>query len=160
MPNSLAGWPWLAQLGCQQYKFGEPGVSGEAYSAAMQAELIRENPVKMLSNRGQPSDAARHAFDRHIHQMNAPKALDLVGNWNLARGMRFVKWLQEQIASEGSVMYDVLYRGEPMRAIFNPLNNVAVFVRVSKNGAMDLVAAFPLSPAQQRYLLAQNPRVN
>ena len=96
MPNSLAGWPWLAQLGCQQYKFGEPGVSGEAYSAAMQAELIRENPVKMLSNRGQPSDAARHAFDRHIHQMNAPKALDLVGNWNLARGMRFVKWLQEQ----------------------------------------------------------------
>ncbi|CAE7824406.1 unnamed protein product [Symbiodinium sp. CCMP2592] len=158
VPNSMAGWPNSAASTTSLES--QVSLVSEAYSAPMQAQLISENPVKMLNSRGQPSDAARHAFDRHIHQMNAPEALDLVGNWNLARGMRFVNWLQEQIASEGSVMYDVLYRGEPMRAIFNPRNNVAVFVRVNTNGAMDLVAAFPLSPAQQRYLLAQNPRVN
>lgn len=128
-----------------------------AYSADAQARICNENPVTFTDSLGRPARSVQHAWNRHRGQFSLPA--DFPQNWNNDVGLRFVDWLRQQL--DVSVMHDVTYRGvDGHRLFFNARNNLGTVVRVGARGQMDLVAAFPLSAAQLRYLLSQGGRVN
>lgn len=129
----------------------------DAYSQQMQARILSDNPVTFLDERGTPTKRVQHAWGNHRAQYMMPEGFPI--NWNTQVGLRFVNWLRDSI--EASTMYDVTYRGVTgHRLLFNPRTNLGVVVWVARAGRMDLVAAFPLSPAQFRHVMSQGGRVN